>query len=80
MRLDGIYTGPSVNEPDGIRATGTSEEFHKAGNLPVRRMQVFGGLPVAELPADKGVVRDIARKVEIQCSDQRLIDWMQQGD
>lgn len=87
MRLDGRYTGPDVNVPDYIHATGKSDEFMRVGPLPrVEHPDVAipwpdnlaqPGLDVgATLPASREVVRQIARHVEIDCTDQRLIDWM----
>lgn len=79
MRLDGIYTGPDVNVPDGIRATGTHEEFDRVGPLPAHSGTWREDGQSVDLPADKGVVQEIARKVEVECQDRRLIDWMAQG-
>ena len=85
MRLDGIYQGENVNTPSGIRATGTPDEFKQVTSIP---SQVpISIVPHAQqsdehwtiYPAQREVVRSISRKVEVQCDDQRLIDWMAQG-
>lgn len=80
MRLNGIYTGGNVNVPDGIRAMGSDDEFKRVGTLPVVKpdMTFPGGKSVVIAP-DKAAVRQIAKATEIDCQDQRLIDWMAQG-
>jgi hypothetical protein len=90
MRLDGIYETKEAHVPRHVRATGRQDEWDKL-SAPVTPAPVYEYIPhsitgwpiarptgkqSADLPPDRDLVRDVARVVEIECDDGRLIDWM----
>lgn len=93
MRIDGVYDDDEATEPEHLRVSGKIREFLRAGlphppydNLEQRPLP-GGGYELDtqchaydDYPADRQRVREIARKVELEVDDERLIDWMKAGE
>jgi hypothetical protein len=63
--------------PDVSGGTATPTPVADSKYDPFRGWTVTTGhKKSADIPADRGLVRDITRKVEVECDDERLIDWM----
>jgi hypothetical protein len=91
MKLDGVYETDDATTPEKIRASGIDKEWERVWPLcdedqrpgksyPHRdaKYDPFKGwIYTSDLPADRDLVRDVARRIDpIECDDQRLIDWM----
>lgn len=80
-RLSGEAPLPPL-QPNRVKVTATPQEYDRIGALPGREhveghLSTDGtGEEIVTIPPDRDLVRQIARKVEVDVPDTNLIDWM----
>jgi len=74
------YYNDADGDPTQIGVTATPAESERLRDVTANRPPLTGAgdpnLAHHLFPANPRIMREIAKRVEVDCDDQRLIDWM----